>query len=214
MPVEKLFRNAPFPPVDQARPDGLLAFGGDLSPYRIMDAYQQGIFPWFSKGSPILWWSPDPRFVLFPHELKVSKSMRQLQRKGVFRVTYNTAFQEVIQQCAQIPRSHQDSTWILPEMQEAYLRLFEKDQVMSVEVWEDTSLVGGLYGVKVGRVFCGESMFSKATNSSKLALIELVQTGSFDLIDCQIHSEHLASLGAREIPRSEFLSFLPKTAAS
>jgi leucyl/phenylalanyl-tRNA--protein transferase len=124
-------------------------------------------------------------------------------------VTYNTAFQEVIQQCAQIPRTDQDSTWILPEMQEAYLRLFQQNQAMSVEVWEGENLVGGLYGVKVGRVFSGESMFSKASNSSKLALIELVQTGTFDLIDCQIHSEHLASLGAREIPRSEFLSYLP-----
>jgi leucyl/phenylalanyl-tRNA--protein transferase len=209
MPVEKLFRDDPFPPLSQARHDGLLAMGGSLSPQRLSTAYRLGIFPWFSKGSPILWWSPDPRFVLFPKELKVSKSMRQCQRKGTLRVTYNTAFQEVIQQCAQIPRADQDGTWILPEMQEAYLRLFQQNQAISVEVWEGENLVGGLYGVKVGRVFSGESMFSKASNSSKLALIELVQTGAFDLIDCQIHSEHLASLGAREIPRSEFLSYLP-----
>ena len=207
--IFKLFANDPFPPVEMADLDGRLAIGANLSPQRLIQAYSQGIFPWYSQGSPIVWWCPDPRFVLFPNELKISKSMRQLRRRSTYRVTFNTAFREVIAACAKIKRPDQPGTWILPEMQQAYLRLFETEKIAhSVEVWFNDELVGGLYGVAVGRVFCGESMFSKADNASKLALIELVGTGDFDLIDCQVYTDHLASLGAREIPRTDFLKYL------
>lgn len=207
--IVKLFANDPFPPVEMADLDGRLAIGANLSPQRLIQAYSQGIFPWYSQGSPIVWWCPDPRFVLFPNELKISKSMRQLRRRSTYRVTFNTAFREVIAACAKIKRPDQPGTWILPEMQQAYLRLFETEKIAhSVEVWFNDELVGGLYGVAVGRVFCGESMFSKADNASKLALIELVGTGDFDLIDCQVYTDHLASLGAREIPRTDFLQYL------
>lgn len=199
----------PFPPVELADSSGRLAIGADLSPQRLIQAYSQGIFPWYSKGSPIVWWCPDPRFVLFPNELKISKSMRQLRRRETHHITFDTAFLQVISACAQIKRPGQYDTWILPEMQQAYLHLFENEKIAhSVEVWHNNVLVGGLYGIAVGRVFCGESMFSKADNASKLALIELVSQGQYDLIDCQVHTEHLASLGARHIPRAEFLRYL------
>ncbi len=199
-----------FPSLEEAAEYGLLAIGGDLSVERLKLAYESGIFPWYSEGNPICWYSPDPRMVLFPEELKISKSTKQILNSGRFKVTFNQAFKEVIHQCKNIDRKQQgqDSTWITDEMKEAYIRLHHVGMAKSVEVWEGDSLVGGLYGVEVGKVFCGESMFSKVSNASKIALISLIQTGSYDLIDCQIYSEHLEKLGAREIPRNEFLSFL------
>ena len=200
--------DAPFPPVSKAlrSPNGLLCAGGDLSPERILDAYRHGIFPWFSEGDPILWWSPDPRMVLFPDELKVSRSLRKVVERGVFETRVDTAFSEVIAQCAS-PRGGQSGTWIVPEMVAAYTALHERGFAHSIESWQDGELVGGLYGVAIGRVFFGESMFSRAPDASKVALVRLVErlrVQGCDLIDCQQATPHLASLGAREIPRAEF----------
>lgn len=201
-----------FPPPEEANEYGLLAIGGDLSVERLKLAYRSGIFPWYSQGEPILWYSPDPRMVLFPEELKISKSMKQVIRSNRFTVTFNKAFEAVIENCKTIDRSDQDQygTWITDEMKTAYIKLHEEGLARSVEVWDDQELVGGLYGVEVGNIFCGESMFSKVSNASKLAFIELVQNPetAYELIDCQMYSPHLASLGAREIPRVEFLDFL------
>ncbi|KAB8151149.1 leucyl/phenylalanyl-tRNA--protein transferase [Kordia sp. TARA_039_SRF] len=200
-----------FPPVSETSPEGILAIGGDLQPERLLLAYKSGIFPWYGEDEPIIWWSPDPRMVLFPDELKVSKSMRQLLRRQPFSVTYNTAFEQVIQACAMIRRPGQDDTWITTEMEAAYIELFNMGYITSVEVWRDEKLVGGAYGVNLGRVFCGESMFAYESNASKFGFIHLVrkiQAEGCQIIDCQMHTNHLESLGAYEIPRELFLSFL------
>jgi leucyl/phenylalanyl-tRNA--protein transferase len=200
--------NAPFPPVEKAlrSPNGLLCAGGDLSPQRLIDAYSRGIFPWFSEGDPILWWSPDPRMVLFPDELKVSRSLRKKVDRDVFETRVDTAFGDVIAACA-APRAGQSGTWIVPEMVRAYTALHELGVAHSVESWRDGELVGGLYGVSLGRVFFGESMFSLEPDASKVALVRLVERlrmEDCELIDCQQATAHLASLGAREIRRKEF----------
>lgn len=197
-----------FPPPELAEDDGLLAVGGDLSPERLMNAYSQGIFPWYSDETPILWYAPHERFVLFPHKVKISKSMRQVIRSGKFTVTWNRAFAEVIRACSAKVRKDQDGTWITEDMQNAYIRLHALGIAHSVEVWTDGRLAGGLYGVSAGRVFCGESMFSHASNASKLALIWLCENKDYALIDCQIQSEHLESLGAEMISRDEYQRFL------
>ncbi|QTE35957.1 leucyl/phenylalanyl-tRNA--protein transferase [Mucilaginibacter gossypii] len=197
-----------FPKPDLAEPDGLLAVGGDLSTKRLLLAYQNGIFPWYSDDTPILWYSPHERFVLFPDELKVSKSMRQVLRSGKLKVTVDTCFNDVITACSTAPREGQDGTWIVPDMISAYNRLHLEGYAHSVEVWQDDKLVGGLYGVHVGDVFCGESMFSRVSNASKTALIYLCNTGLYKLIDCQVHTGHLESLGARMISREQYMDVL------
>lgn len=201
-----------FPPTYQALtdPNGLLAVGGDLSPNQLLAAYQRGIFPWFDETQPILWWSPSPRLVLKPSELHVSKSMRKLLRRAPFTVTTDTAFEQVIAACAE-PRDGQDGTWITEEMQEAYILLHQLGFAHSVEVWDDEHLIGGLYGVALGRVFFGESMFSRASNASKygfITLIQALQKLDFGLIDCQVHTDHLSSLGAKEVDRQTFEKYL------
>lgn len=202
-----------FPDPRKADDEGLLAYGGDLKPKRLLSAYYQGIFPWYSENEPILWWSPNPRMVLFPEKLKVSKSMQKLFKDKAFKVTYNTHFREVMENCAQIKRSGQSGTWILPEMIEAYTELHKMGYAKSVEVWEGDQLVGGLYGMylKDKKVFCGESMFSKVSNASKYGFIDWVQqlkSEGVKLIDCQVYTSHLESLGAELIPRDEFLDYL------
>ena len=197
-----------FPKPDLAEPDGLLAVGGDLSTERLLLAYQNGIFPWYSDDTPILWYSPHERFVLYPDELKISKSMRQVLRSGKLRVTVDTCFNDVITACSTAPREGQDGTWIVPDMIAAYNRLHLEGYAHSVEVWQDDKLVGGLYGVHVGDVFCGESMFSRVSNASKTALIYLCNTGLYKLIDCQVHTGHLESLGARMISREQYMDVL------
>ena len=197
-----------FPNPALAEEDGLLAIEGDLSKERLLLAYQNGIFPWFSDDSPILWYSPHERFVLFPNQIKISKSMQQVLKSKKFKITVDTAFKEVIMACADAKREDQDGTWITSEMQEAYINLHHDGIAHSIEVWENNELVGGLYGVAVGKVFCGESMFSKKANTSKCALIWLCQNGNFEIIDCQIHSEHLEKLGAEMMSREEFTTYL------
>ena len=207
--------DAPFPPVSKAlkSPNGLLCAGGDLSPERLVDAYAHGIFPWFSEGDPILWWSPDPRMVLFPGELKVSRSLRKNVERGIYETRVDTAFRDVIEACA-APRDGQGGTWIVPEMIEAYTRLHERGYAHSVESWDDDKLVGGLYGVALGNVFFGESMFSRAPDASKVALVKLVdrlREQRYQVIDCQQATSHLASLGAREIPRKAFAKLVQES---
>ncbi len=200
-----------FPDVTEADRDGILAVGGDLSPERLLLAYQSGIFPWFDSDDPILWWAPHQRMVLFPDELVVSKSMRSILRKEIFTVTFNKDFRGVISNCSQIRRNGQRGTWITSEMIEAYVKLHELGFAKSVEVWQNNELVGGLYGIDLGHVFCGESMFSKVSNASKVAFITLVENlkiRKYKLIDCQVHNDHLESLGAREIEREEFMQIL------
>jgi len=200
-----------FPPVTLASSEGIVAIGGDLSVERLKLAYQNGIFPWYNEGEPIIWYSPDSRMVLFPEKLKVSKSMRQLIRKGTFKVTYNTCFNEVIANCKSINRKGQEGTWITTEMKQAYIKLHELGFSKSVEVFQNSELVGGLYGIDLGTVFCGESMFSKVSNASKIAfifLVEKLKKENYKLLDCQVYNEHLASLGAEEITRTEFLRYL------
>ncbi len=199
-----------FPPYDEASPEGIIAIGGDLSPDRLMYAYRRGIFPWYSEEYPILWHCPLERMVLFPQELKVSKSMKQVLKKEHFKVTENTAFEQVIRNCKTIPRKEEFGTWITNEMEEAYIKLHKLGYAKSIEVWLDDQLVGGLYGVDLGHVFCGESMFSLISNASKVAFIHLARK-EFKLIDCQVYNDHLASLGAREIERDEFLTYLQKS---
>jgi leucyl/phenylalanyl-tRNA--protein transferase len=196
-----------FPDPALAEPDGLLAVGGDLSVERLLLAYQNGIFPWYSEETPILWYTPHERFVLFPAELRISSSMRQVIRSGKFRITRNQAFDRVIAACSCIPRPGQDGTWITPEMQAAYIKLHLLGYAHSIEVWQADTLVGGLYGVAMGRVFCGESMFSHVSNASKMALVSLSEEG-YQLIDCQVHTDHLASMGARMISRVDYLEIL------
>lgn len=202
--------DSPFPPTDHALtdPDGLIAIGADLSESRLLAAYSNGIFPWFSEGQPILWWSPDPRMVLFPAELKISRSMAKRLKKTDYEVRFNTAFLQVMQACAQAQRPEQDGTWITDNMINAYTALHASGHAWSAETWVNNELVGGLYGVAIGRMFYGESMFHRMTDASKVAFIHLVQKlqhKGFGLIDCQMKTPHLASLGAREIPRHEFL---------
>jgi len=201
-----------FPPLTEAltEPDGLLAVGGCLSTLRIINAYTQGIFPWYNNDDPILWWSPDPRLIIFPEKLHLSKSLKKTLRKQTFQITFNTAFTRVIKACA-APRSNEPGTWLLPDMQLAYCRLHKEGHAHSVEVWHDGKLVGGLYGIAVGQVFFGESMFHRKTDASKVAFVSLVQQLSlwgYQLIDCQIHTQHLVSLGAEEISRKQFSSLL------
>ena len=201
--------DAPFPPVDRAlrRPNGLLCAGGDLSPQRLLAAYRRGIFPWYSEGEPILWWSPDPRMVLLPEEARLSRSLLKTLRRGQYQVRLDTAFAEVIRACGE-PRPGQDGTWITPEMQQAYLRLHELGHAHSVETWIDGVLAGGLYGIALGRAFYGESMFTRVRDASKIALAHLaryLERQGFAVIDCQMKTAHLASLGAREIRRGELL---------
>jgi leucyl/phenylalanyl-tRNA--protein transferase len=197
-----------FPDPELAEEDGLLAVGGDLSPQRLLLAYQQGIFPWYSDDTPVLWYSPHQRFVLYPAKLKISKSIRQVLRSGKFRVTFDTCFAEVIQACSTSFRKDQDGTWITNDMIAAYTELHRLGHAHSIEVWQGEELVGGLYGVQVGHVFCGESMFSKVSNASKTALIHLCQTNKYNLIDCQVHTEHLESLGAEMVSREEYMRML------
>ncbi|QZK91439.1 leucyl/phenylalanyl-tRNA--protein transferase [Flavobacterium sp. CHNK8] len=200
-----------FPDVNQANRDGILAIGGDLSPERLQLAYKNGIFPWFEVGDPILWWSPNPRMVLFLEELKISKSIRNILNKGEFSVTFNQNFRDVISYCQKVKRDGQNGTWITNDMIEAYCILHELGIAKSVEVWQDETLVGGLYGVDLGHVFCGESMFSLVSNASKVAFITLVnhlKKENYKLLDCQVYNPHLESLGCREIPREEFMRIL------
>lgn len=207
--IFRLNHTIEFPPVHLAEEDGLLAIGGDLSVERLLLAYRSGIFPWYSAGEPILWHSPNPRFVLFPHHLKVSKSMLQWIKKKKHHVTFNHAFKEVIEHCSAIERKDQDGTWIVDEMKEAYISLHETGVAISVEVWnESNELVGGLYGVLLHHFFAGESMFSKEPNCSKWALICLLEQYQLRLIDCQVYTEHLESLGAEMIDRADYLSLL------
>jgi len=201
-----------FPPADSASPEGLLAVGGDLSSERLLAAYRQGIFPWYSTGQPILWWSPDPRAVLYPGHLKVSRSLRQTLRRGQFVVRFDTAFRDVMLACS-APREQypEGGTWITDEMVSAYCRLHDLGYAHSIETWRGDRLTGGLYGIAIGGVFFGESMFSRETDASKVALVALVnrlQAWGFALVDCQVPSEHLASLGAVNIPRHQFLDEL------
>ena len=200
-----------FPSPEQASAEGIVAVGGDLQPERVMLAYRKGIFPWFESDDFLLWWSPDPRMVLFPDRLKVSKSMRTVLRKKQFEVTFNKAFDQVVDACAKVKRFGQNGTWITPGLMEVYSTLHTQGHAHSVEVWEEGSLVGGLYGIDLGTVFCGESMFSKSSNASKVALIFLVKElkkNKYELIDCQVPTQHLASMGAEPISRTEFLTFL------
>ena len=200
-----------FPDVEKADDDGLLAVGGDLSPERLLLAYKNGIFPWFNEDSMILWWSPDPRMVLFPNKIKISKSMGQVIKSNRFRITWNTQFKEVVNECSTIKRQGQEGTWITPEMKSAYSKLHQMGIAKSIEVWENDVLVGGLYGIDLGNVFCGESMFSRTNNASKFAFICLakeLEQKKYRLIDCQVYTSHLVSLGAEEIPRKQFIEIL------
>lgn len=210
MPLFALDNELSFPPAYLAEPDGLLAVGGDLSMERLLLAYKSGIFPWY-EGEHILWWCPDPRFVLFPQEVKVSKSMKAVIKKQQFEFRTNTAFEQVIHHCKTTRRNAQDGTWITDEVERSYTGLFRKGYARSAEAWMDGKLAGGLYGIRIGKVFFGESMFSHQSNASKFAFIsyvmQLIQEG-VELIDCQVYTEHLESMGARMIPRAEFIKKL------
>ena len=190
--------------------EGLIAFGGDLSPERIWFAYQLGIFPWYNPGNEILWWCPDPRFILFPLELKISTSMKKILKKDVFTFTENKCFEDVIKNCAETKREGQDGTWLSDEMIASYIQLHLLGKAKSIEVWQNNELVGGLYGLDLGNIFCGESMFTKVSNASKAGFIWFIEKykTKFQLIDCQVYTEHLESLGAREISKLEFLDYL------
>ena len=211
MPIFYLSEKIQFPPPYLAEKEGLLAVGGDLSTERLLSAYQQGIFPWYSQGDPILWWSPDPRLVLFPNDLRISKSLSRTIRKNKFSVKFDTNFKEVITACSDDKVRKQKGTWIVGEMKRACCRLHEAGFAHSVESWHDGRLAGGLYGVSLGRCFFGESMFTRVSDASKVALVSLVdflKANDFDMIDCQMTTPHLLRLGAREIPRALFLSQL------
>jgi leucyl/phenylalanyl-tRNA--protein transferase len=200
-----------FPPVSEASPEGILAVGGDLSNERLLLAYKNGIFPWFDDDEPILWWSPPQRMVVNPKEYKIAKSLRNIINRNVFKVTFNTAFKEVITNCQSIKRRGQKGTWITNSMLEAYLNLNQLGIAKSVEVWQDNKLVGGLYGIDLGKVFCGESMFSLASNASKVAFVTLIQKlhdENYHLLDCQVHNNHLEKLGAFEISRESYMKIL------
>ena len=213
MPVEISRRRLEFPDLDEADESGLLAIGGDLSIERLKLAYSKGIFPWYEDGMPILWWSPDPRMVLFPEKMIISHSLRQSIKKQQFTVTIDHAFEKVIRNCAKTPRKGEDGTWITMEMQNAYIRLHEAGYAHSAEAWIDGELVGGLYGVALGKAFFGESMFHHVTNASKVALFHLVEKLSnwnFEIIDAQVYTNHLESLGGEMIPRSQYIHILEK----
>ena len=204
-----------FPPYECATNEGIIALGGDLSSERLLYAYQNGIFPWFSEGEPIVWYCPEKRMVLFPKDLKIAKSMKKIIQKNEFLITENKAFEEVIFNCKNIERNDGLGTWITNDMEQAYIHLHKKGIAKSIEVWrfldaykKEKELVGGLYGLEINTIFCGESMFSKVSNASKLAFFYLVKNNKYQLIDCQIYNEHLASLGAKEIKRNEFLRIL------
>jgi leucyl/phenylalanyl-tRNA--protein transferase len=211
VPIYRLGREVAFPEPWRAEPDGLLAVGGDLGPERLLAAYAAGIFPWFDERSPILWWSPDPRLVLEPERLHVSRSLGRTLRRGAFRVTADAAFERVIRRCASRRRPGQRGTWITREMVEAYVLLHELGFAHSFEAWEGDALAGGLYGVSLGAAFFGESMFADRTDASKVALVRSVEwlaARGVSLVDCQVRTEHLVSFGAREVPRAEFLARL------
>lgn len=208
----------PFPDPEQAadEPNGLLAIGGCLSQERLLNAYRQGVFPWFGEDEPILWWTPNPRLILWPDKLNLSKSLKKTIRKNCFQITFDQAFSEVIEQCS-APRTDTDGTWITDEMKQAYYLLHENGYAHSVEAWQNDQLVGGLYGVSIGSVFFGESMFSHVSNASKVAfaiLINRLQSSNYQLIDCQVKTEHLVSLGAEEIPRKQFIRYLEEFCAA
>jgi len=216
MPLTLLGKEIWFPPVEQALPDGLLAVGGDLSRERLLLAYRSGIFPWYDEEEPPLWWSPDPRFVLFPGELRVSKSMQKVIAGGSFEFRVNTCFEEVVHHCRSVPREGQDGTWITEDVASAYCDLHKAGYAHSAETWQNGVLVGGLYGVMLGKVFYGESMFSLVSNASKFAFISWVRkltSQGIELIDCQVHTAHLESLGARMVPRADFKALLAKLIA-
>lgn len=204
-----LTKTLKFPKLDLADKDGVLAFGGDLSVARLLLAYRTGIFPWYNIGEPIIWYSPDPRMVLFPDEVRISKSMRKVLKSEQFKVTYNTNFEFVIDACKNVKRNEQEGSWITDEMHQAYINLHNLGYAKSIEVWQGNKIVGGLYGIDLGGVFCGESMFSLVSNASKVAFIHLAQQ-EYQFIDCQIYNEHLASLGAREISRKDYIKLLQK----
>ncbi|MFV0172131.1 leucyl/phenylalanyl-tRNA--protein transferase [Empedobacter falsenii] len=199
-----------FPDYDEVNAEGIIAIGGDLSPERLILAYKKGIFPWFNEDDPIIWWFPHDRFVLFPENLHVSKSMKKVFRDQTFTYTENKAFREVITNCSEAYRKGQDGTWITTEMIEAYCKLHEMGIAKSIEVWQNDELVGGFYGIEMGNVFCGESMFAKVSNASKAGFIQFVAKyhKKYELIDCQVYTQHLASLGAMEIPSDVFLEYL------
>jgi len=201
-----------FPSALTANSDGVVAIGGDLDPKRILKAYKQGIFPWFENDDYLVWWSPDPRMVLFPKKLKISKSTKKILKDDYFKVTFNQSFDEVVDCCAKVKRFGQNGTWITDGLKKAYNLLHKEGHAFSVEVWKDFELVGGLYGIDLGDIFCGESMFSKENNASKIGFIHLIKELSkngYKLIDCQVPSAHLKSLGAEEISREQFLNYLP-----
>jgi leucyl/phenylalanyl-tRNA--protein transferase len=213
MPIYRLTKEIVFPPPHHAEADGLLAVGGDLSSERLLLAYRMGIFPWYMEGQPILWWSPDPRLILEVGQLYISRRLRQTLKKGIFTITLDQAFADVIHACATVPRKGQDGTWITPEMEKAYIRLHQMGFAHSAESWLGEKLVGGIYGVSLGRAFFAESMFFLKTDASKVALAALVEhlkNSGFHMLDAQITSRHLLSLGAKEIPRSIFLRRLKK----
>jgi leucyl/phenylalanyl-tRNA--protein transferase len=213
MPVFTLSDRLSFPPPHLAIQEGLLAVGGDLSVERLILAYRSGIFPWYSKGEPILWWSPDPRLVLYPSELRISKSLQKVIKRRLFQITVNKAFDAVIQGCADVKRSYGEGTWITDEMKSAYCRLHRYGYAHSIEAWQENELVGGLYGVALGHAFFGESMFSRVSHASKVAFVtfvEILKELKFDLVDCQVKTDHLIRFGAREIPRKKFLEQLEK----
>ncbi|RZA03730.1 MAG: leucyl/phenylalanyl-tRNA--protein transferase [Sphingobacteriaceae bacterium] len=201
-----------FPNPELAEPDGLLAVDGDLSTERLLLAYKSGIFPWYSDETPILWYAPHERFVLYADEVIISKSMRRFLNKGVFKVTMDTCFERIIDACATVEREGQDGTWITDDMKNAYIKLHHEGYARSVEVWQQDELVGGMYGVPIGNIFCGESMFSKVSNASKTALIYLCQSGLYELIDCQVYTDHLASMGAQMISQKDYMAILQKNA--
>ncbi len=211
MSIYRLFDEPIFPDPEQADPDGLLAVGGDLSPRRLIAAYSTGVFPWYAENSPILWWSTDPRLVLFPDELHVSRSLKRVLNKGVYEITFDTAFEQVIKSCSFSPRPGQDGTWLVQEMVEAYTQMHSLGLCHSVEAWKDGQLVGGLYGISLGRAFFGESMFFCEPDASKAAFVSLVQElmkWDFLLVDCQQSTSHLKRFGARDISRRAFLDHL------
>ncbi|WP_187647214.1 leucyl/phenylalanyl-tRNA--protein transferase [Nitrosophilus labii] len=200
-----------FPDPRNSSKEGLVAFGGDLDPNRVLSAYKKGIFPWYNEGDPILWWSPDPRLVLYPHKLKISRSLKKILKKNIFEVKVDTAFYEVIKSCQTVKRREQEGTWILPEIVEVFTKLHHMGFAHSIEVYKDGELVGGLYGLSLGAAFFGESMFSKVSDTSKVALVKLVEISTklgFNFIDCQISSDHLKKMGAEEISRERFLDEL------
>jgi len=217
LPWLSLADDTQFPPIEHAFEDGLVAAGGDLSPKRLLNAYQHGLFPWFNKGDPILWWSPNPRMVLFTDQIKISKSLNKTLKSSSLIITFDRAFEDVMTACSQ-PRTDltddpNNDTWIHPEMIEAYVGLHQQGYAHSIECWQDDELVGGLYGIAIGHMFFGESMFSRVRDSSKIALVTLCQQlsrWSFKMIDCQVYSEHLASLGAKEIEQGEFITNINK----